>query len=68
VRQKKSNQPVCQGKFTESEREDIEQEFRLHLLCWFSKFDPAIAHWNVFVHTLVERHWIGVEIKQTKLI
>jgi hypothetical protein len=50
VRQK-ARQLVRQGVFAESEQEDIEQELRLHLLRRAPKFDPAIAHWNVFVRT-----------------
>ena len=42
--------------FSLSEREDLEQEFRLHVLRRLASFDPHVAHWNVFVRTLLERH------------
>lgn len=55
IRQKAS-QLVARAGFSPSDQEDLEQELRLHLLCRLSKFDPDVAHWNVFVRTLVERH------------
>ncbi len=55
VRQK-AKQLAGRSGFSFSEQEDIEQELRLHLLRRLSSFDPEIAHWNVFVRTLVERH------------
>jgi RNA polymerase sigma-70 factor (ECF subfamily) len=42
--------------FSISDRDDIEQELRLHLLRRLAKFDPDIAPWNAFVQTLLERH------------
>jgi RNA polymerase sigma-70 factor, ECF subfamily len=64
VRQK-ARQLVRQREFAESEREDLEQELRLHLFSRQSKFDPTIAHWNVFVRTLVERH-VATLVKQRR--
>lgn len=52
----KARQLAGQRGFSLSEREDIEQELRLHLLRRLAKFDPQVAPWNVFVRTLVERH------------
>ena len=51
----KARQLAGRHGFSRSEREDIEQELRLDLLRRLSKFNPAIAPWNVFVRTLVER-------------
>jgi RNA polymerase sigma factor (sigma-70 family) len=51
----KARQLVGRRGFNISEQEDIEQELRLHLLRRFSKFDPRIAHWKVFVRTVIER-------------
>ena len=42
--------------FSPSDREDIEQELRLILLRRLGKFDPAIAHYNAFVTTVIERY------------
>ena len=51
----KAQQLAGHNGFSRSEREDIEQELRLHLLRRLAKFDPEIAHWNVFVRTVLER-------------
>ncbi len=51
----KARQLAGRNGFSVSERQDIEQELRLHLLRRLAKFDPDIAHWNVFVRTVLER-------------
>jgi RNA polymerase sigma-70 factor (ECF subfamily) len=52
----KARQLAGRHGFSLSEREDLEQEFRLLLLRRLASFDPHVAHWNVFVRTLLERH------------
>jgi len=39
-----------------TDRDDIEQELRLHVLRRLEKFDPAIAQWNTFVGIVIQRH------------
>ena len=42
--------------FSSSDRDEIEQQLRLILLKRLDKFDPAVAHYNAFVTTVVERY------------
>ena len=39
-----------------TDRDDMEQELRLHVLRRSEKFDPTIARWNTFVRVVTERH------------
>lgn len=52
----KARQLAGRNGFSLSDRDDLEQELRLHLLRRLGSFDPQVAHWNVFVRTLLERH------------
>lgn len=47
---------VARGSIGCSDREDLEQDLKLHLLRRFDQFDPALAHWNTFVVVVVERY------------
>ena len=42
--------------FSSSDRDEIEQQLRLILFKRLDKFDPAVAHYNAFVTTVVERY------------
>ena len=52
----KARQLVRRPEFSKSDRDDLRQELIAHLLERYEKFDPEVAHWNVFVTTVVERH------------
>ena len=52
---KKARQLVNRNGFTDSDREDIEQELTLKLLKKSGAFDSSQAHWNVFVTMIIER-------------
>jgi len=52
----KAKQLLGRAGFTKADRKDLEQEMKLHVWMRFPKFDPAKAHWNAFVTTVVERH------------
>ena len=54
IRQK-AKQLVRQKVFRSSERADLEQDLRLALWERVGKFDPEVAHWNVFATTVIER-------------
>lgn len=43
------------AKLTESDAEDVAQDLMIAVLERREKFDPDVAHWNVFVTTIVER-------------
>lgn len=43
------------SEFRHEELEDLEQELRMALIASYPNFDPHIAHWNVFAHTVIER-------------
>lgn len=47
---------VARGSIRCSDREDLEQDLKLHLLRRFDQFDPALGHWNTFVLVVVERY------------
>jgi DNA-directed RNA polymerase specialized sigma24 family protein len=47
---------VARGTILRSDRDDLEQDIKLHLVRRFAHFDPALAHWNTFVVTVVERY------------
>ncbi len=51
----KSKKLVYHGKYTQFDRPDIEQELRIAVYDAFDTFDPDVAHWKVFVKTVVER-------------
>ena len=53
---RKARELCYQAGFSRCDRADIEQELTLALLRRLSKFDPAIAHYNAFVTTVVERY------------
>ena len=42
--------------FSATDRDEIEQQLRMVLLKRLDKFDPAVAHYNAFVTTVVERY------------
>lgn len=44
----------CRG-FSESDRDDLEQDLRMAVMQSLSMFDPSRGHWNVFVFMIVER-------------
>ncbi len=44
----------CRG-FSESDRDDLEQDLRIAIMQSLHMFDPSRGHWNVFVFTIVER-------------
>jgi RNA polymerase sigma-70 factor (ECF subfamily) len=48
------------GGFTAQDRYDIEQELRLRLKESLAQFDPAQAHINAFITTVVERAAISI--------
>lgn len=52
----KTRQLVRRPEFSKSDRNDLRQELTIRLLERYEKFDPEVAHWNVFVTTVVERH------------
>ena len=52
---RKVNQLIGRAGFTRQDREDLEQELVLRLLQALPSFDPAKAHRNVFVTTVIER-------------
>jgi RNA polymerase sigma-70 factor, ECF subfamily len=47
---------VSRASINRSDRDDLEQELKLHLVRRFGKFDPTIASWNSFVIAVVERY------------
>lgn len=47
---------VMRATIRRSDRDDLEQDIKLHLVRRFAQFDPALAHWNTFVVTVVERY------------
>ena len=51
----KAKQLVGKAGFTRSDEDDLVQNFRLKLLERLDKFDPARAHFHVFVVTVIER-------------
>lgn len=65
IRQK-ARQLAGRSGFSISEQDDIEQELRLHLFRRLPKFNPQVAHWNVFVRTLVERHTATLATQRLK--
>lgn len=52
---RKARELITRFGFSPADREDIEQELRLLLIRRFDKFDPSVAHYNVFVTTVIER-------------
>ncbi|GIW55530.1 MAG: hypothetical protein KatS3mg082_1934 [Nitrospiraceae bacterium] len=52
---RKIKQLVGRAGFSRQDREDLEQELLLRLLQSLHLFDPAQAHRNVFVTTVIER-------------
>lgn len=44
--------------------EDLEQDLKLHLVKRSSKFDPEVAHWNVFVVTVISRYILTFLMKR----
>ncbi len=52
---RKARELITRFGFSPADREDIEQDLRLLLLRRFDKFDPSVAHYNVFVTTVLER-------------
>jgi RNA polymerase sigma factor (sigma-70 family) len=52
----KASRLVGRAGFRAADREDLEQDLRLHLVQRFPKFNPQLAHWNAFVVTVVSRH------------
>jgi RNA polymerase sigma factor (sigma-70 family) len=46
---------VARGTIGPSDREDLEQDLKLHLIRRFDQFDPSVAHWRTFVVVVVER-------------
>ncbi|MEX0718029.1 MAG: sigma-70 family RNA polymerase sigma factor [Planctomycetaceae bacterium] len=57
---RKAKQLVGRGGFTRTDRADLEQEMKLRVWKRFPQFDPAKAHWNAFVTTVVERHCASI--------
>lgn len=53
---RKARQLAAKCYFSKSDRPDLEQELTIHLWQALEHFDPAIAHYNAFVTTVVERH------------
>jgi RNA polymerase sigma factor (sigma-70 family) len=53
---RKAWQLVKSGAFTQSDREDIEQNLRLKLLKSQSSYDPEEGPWIALARTVVERH------------
>jgi RNA polymerase sigma-70 factor (ECF subfamily) len=52
---RKARELITRFGFSPADREDIEQDLRLLLIRRFDKFDPSVAHYNVFVTTVIER-------------
>lgn len=46
--------------------DDFEQELKLHLLKCIAKFDPAVAHWNVFVVMAIERRILTLLVSRRR--
>lgn len=53
---RKAKQLAARAGFTKADRQDLEQEMKLRVWQRLPQFDPAKAHWNAFVTTVVERH------------
>jgi len=51
--------------FNRSDREDIEQELRLHLIQQAAKFDPTITTWEKFVSFILDKRGISLLRQQT---
>ena len=56
----KCRQLVGQLGLTRSDRDDLEQDMRMALIERFEQFDSAVAHWNVFVTTIVEHAVVAI--------
>jgi len=52
---RKARELITRFGFSPADREDIEQDLRLLLIRRFDKFNPSVAHYNVFVTTVLER-------------
>jgi RNA polymerase sigma-70 factor, ECF subfamily len=52
----KAGRLVGRAGFPPCDREDLEQDLRLHLVKRFPQFDPTRAHWNAFVVMVISRH------------
>ncbi len=63
---RKSKQLVGQTGFTQSDREDLEQDLIFDLLCHLPKYDPERAKKNTFINCVVE-HRIANIIKSRKV-
>lgn len=53
---KKAKQLIGRAGYLKADQRDLEQELRLRVWLAFAQFDPARAHWNAYVTTVVERH------------
>ena len=51
----KGRQLVVTGRIPASDRQDLEQDLVVKLLERIGRFDPARAHWNAYVATVIER-------------
>lgn len=53
---RKARQLAARSGFSASDQDDIEQELRMLLVRRLDRFDPAVAHYNAFVTTLLNRY------------
>jgi RNA polymerase sigma-70 factor (ECF subfamily) len=56
----KSQRLSRRGGFTPSDREDIEQELRLHLWRQASKFNPSITTWEKWVSFILDKRCVSI--------
>jgi RNA polymerase sigma-70 factor (ECF subfamily) len=52
---RKAKELIGKAGFSRSDREDIEQELRLHVLQAIPQFDPQAGDWSAFLKTVIER-------------
>ncbi len=62
----KTAQLISRPGFSPTDREDLEQELKLHLLQRCVRFDPQVAHWNAFVVTVLSRHLLTLVLKRRR--
>lgn len=48
-------QVSCSQGFSDTDRDDLEQDLRIAIMQSLPQFDPTRGHWNVFVFTIIER-------------
>ena len=62
----KAGRLIGRAGFKPSDREDLEQDLKLHLVRRFDKFDPHVGHWNAFVVTVVSRYVLTLIVQRRR--